>query len=83
MWSGGMWETGIGRSAALGLAAMPGCVLPTDVGPTTAYLAADVVRPFDLDSDGTVPIPSGPGVGPEPDPDLLADLVMARQIISL
>lgn len=83
MWSGGMWETGIGRSAALGFAALPGCVLPTDVGPTSSYLVTDVVAPFALDGDGTVPVPSGPGVGHAPDPERLKGLVVERQRIQL
>lgn len=82
MWCGGMFELGIGRAAALAVAALPGCVLPSDIGPTDRYLARDVVEPFALEPDGAVRVPSGPGIGCVPDPDLLDELAIARRTIS-
>ena len=39
---GGMLELGIGRAGAAAVAAMAGCTLPTDLGPSAAYVEADV-----------------------------------------
>jgi o-succinylbenzoate synthase len=82
MWCGGMFELGVGRAAALAVAGLPGCSLPTDVGPTSEYLAADVVVPFSLRADGTVEVPRGPGTGCLLDADLLDDVTIARRTIT-
>jgi o-succinylbenzoate synthase len=81
MWCGGMFELGIGRAVALAVAALPGCVLPADLGPTSHYLAADVTEPFALEPDGTVVVPSEAGSGRVPDPDRLDEVVVARRVI--
>ncbi len=65
---GGMLETGIGRAGALAVAALEGCTLPTDLGPSARYFAADLTEPFLLGADGALTIPSGPGIGVVPDP---------------
>src|SRR5690606_35640675 len=36
---GGMLETGIGRALNLAVAALPGCNLPPDLGPSSRYFA--------------------------------------------
>jgi O-succinylbenzoate synthase len=64
---GGMLETGIGRAAALAVAALPGCVLPSDLGPSGQYFATDLTEPFLLSPDGTLSVPTGAGIGVEPD----------------
>ncbi len=69
---GGMVESGIGRAAALALAAQPECTLATDLGPSTRYHRRDLTAPFELD-DGFLVVPTGPGIGVEPDRDALAD----------
>jgi O-succinylbenzoate synthase len=65
---GGMLETGIGRAAALAVAAHPVCTLPTDLGPSSAYFEEDLTEPIGCDSAGRVLVPDGPGLGRSPDP---------------
>lgn len=65
---GGMLETGIGRAAALAVAALAGCTLATDLGPSSRYFAADLTEPFVLGPGGTLAVPAGPGLGVVPDP---------------
>ncbi len=64
---GGMLETGIGRAAALSVAALPGCTLPTDLGPSGQYFATDLTDPFLLGPQGTLSVPTGAGIGVTPD----------------
>ncbi len=69
---GGMLETGVGRAVALAVAAQPSCTLPTDLGPSAAYLADDLTEPVVLDDRGRVVVPDGPGIGVVPRPERLA-----------
>jgi O-succinylbenzoate synthase len=63
-----MLESGVGRAAALAVAAHPSCTLPTDLGPSSAYFAEDLTDPIALDAAGRVLVPAGPGIGRSPDP---------------
>lgn len=66
LWIGGMLETGIGRAAALALAALPGVDLPGDIGASDRYFERDIVVPaFALNADGKLRLPDGPGIGVE------------------
>lgn len=69
---GGMLELGIGRAGAAAVAAMEGCTLPTDLGPSDAYVEQDVCEPVMLDDAGELIVPDGPGCGRVPDPARLA-----------
>jgi O-succinylbenzoate synthase len=69
---GGMLETGIGRAASLAVAASARCVLPTDLGPSDAYVDQDLTEPLVLDGDGWLQVPIGPGLGRTPDRSVLA-----------
>jgi o-succinylbenzoate synthase len=71
VWIGGMLETGIGRAANLALAALPGVTLPGDTSASDRYWAEDITRPFVLDPDGTMAVPTGPGIGTRPVEDRL------------
>ena len=63
---GGMWDTGIGRAAALAVASLPGCTVPADLSAASRYWEQDVVRqPAELDDDGRLAVPDGPGLGVE------------------
>jgi O-succinylbenzoate synthase len=62
VWCGGMFETGLARSANLALAALPGFTLPGDLTPPSCYLAADVVAPFTAVA-GHLDVPGRPGIG--------------------
>lgn len=61
---GGMWDTGVGRAAALAVAALPGCTVPPDLAASDRYFATDIVAtPARLSADGTLEVPTGPGLG--------------------
>ena len=49
---GGMLELGVGRAGSAAVAALPGCSLPTDLGPSDRYVAVDVTDPVVVDGDG-------------------------------
>ncbi len=75
---GGMLETGVGRAHALTVAALPGCTLPTDLGPSGQYFADDLTDPIERNADGTLPVPTGPGIGVVPDLDRLEAATVDR-----
>lgn len=79
---GGMVESGVGRAAALCLAASPLCSLPTDLGPSAAYLDPDVTEPIVAGADGTVVVPMGPGIGRAPDADRLAAVTTEHLVVA-
>ena len=66
VWIGGMLETGVGRSANLALAALPGVSMPGDTSASDRYFSEDLTEPFVLAPDGTLGVPSGPGIGVTP-----------------
>jgi o-succinylbenzoate synthase len=76
--AGGMLETGLGRALNIAVAALPGCTLPPDLGPSSRYFAPDITPPF-RDRDGTLSVPDGPGLGVEPIQEVL-DQVTYKQI---
>jgi len=78
---GGMVESGVGRAAALAVAALPMCTLPTDLGPSDRYFASDVTEPIMTDDDGLVVVPTGPGIGVVPIPDRLDEATVDRLIL--
>lgn len=81
---GGMLETGIGRAAGLAVASMGGAeMLPTDLGPSSRYVASDVCEPHLLNADGHLQVPVGAGIGRRPDPDRLAVLTVDEIVIPL
>lgn len=65
---GGMLETGVGRAAALAVAALPECTLPADLGPSESYFGLDLTEPFTVDQYGMLEVPGGQGLGVVPDP---------------
>ena len=68
VWCGGMLETGIGRASNLALASLPGFTLPGDISATNRYYEVDIANPrFELNSDGTIDVPTGPGLGVDVD----------------
>lgn len=75
---GGMLESGIGRAAALAVAASEQCGLPTDLGPSDRYVDRDVTEPIVADDRGRVVVPSGPGIGVDVDLDRLDEVTTER-----
>lgn len=79
---GGMFETGVGRSAALSIAAATGLgITRTDLGPSSWYFERDLTEPLDLGFDARAWPPTGPGIGPPPLVDRLAELTVDRLLL--
>jgi O-succinylbenzoate synthase len=78
---GGMLETGLGRALNLAVAALPGCTLPPDLGPSARYFSRDITPMFE-DRDGTMDVPQGPGLGTEPLQEVLDDVTIVRLTIN-
>src|SRR5919106_1296718 len=77
---GGMLETGIGRALNLAIAALPGCNLPPDLGPSSRYFSTDLTPAFDS-RGGTMIVPSGPGLGVEPLAEVLEDMTVSKRML--
>jgi o-succinylbenzoate synthase len=77
---GGMLETGIGRALNLAVAALPGCNLPPDLGPSSRYFSTDLTPAFDS-RGGTMIVPSGPGLGVEPLAEVLDDMTVSQRTL--
>jgi len=59
LWAGTMPESGLGSQAALGAAALPGFVLPSDLEPSTRWFGPGVdVIELRMGTDGTMPVPA-------------------------
>ncbi len=78
---GGMLELGIGRAGAAVIAAMPGCSVPTDLGPSAGYVALDVCDPVVLDGAGDLVVPDGVGIGRRPDMTRLAQVTVDEVVV--
>ena len=79
---GGMLETGVGRAYALAFAGMAACDLPTDLGPSDRYFAADLTDPIELVPGGRLRVPDGPGLGVAPHRDRLDAATVERVELS-
>ena len=79
---GGMLELGVGRAAAVAVAALPTFGLPTDLGPSARYVEREVTSPIVVDEAGRLVVPSGPGIGVEPDAGVLAEVAVDRIVLS-
>ena len=77
---GGMYELGVGRAAAAAVAARTEANLPTDLGPSSAYVAQDVTDPLVCDGAGRLIVPSGPGIGVAVDRERLRGWVLAQPL---
>ncbi|MAS33266.1 MAG: o-succinylbenzoate synthase [Anaerolineaceae bacterium] len=66
LWIGGLLETGVGRSANLAFASLPGVNLPSDISATSRYYDPDLTEPsFVLAGSSTITVPTEPGIGVE------------------
>jgi O-succinylbenzoate synthase len=77
---GGMLETGVGRAAALAVAGLPGCTLPTDLGPSSRYFVQDLTEPIEM-CGGRIPVPDGEGIGVAPLPERLAAFTVDHAVL--
>jgi o-succinylbenzoate synthase len=75
---GGMFETGVGRSAALAIGQLTVTLPETDLGPSAWYFEEDVTDPVELDADGSHRAAVGPGLTRAPRPDRLAEVAVDR-----
>jgi O-succinylbenzoate synthase len=62
---GGMLESGVGRAAALAVAALDACDRATHLGPSAAYWDDDLTPPLTGTGD-EIAVPGGPGTGAAP-----------------
>jgi len=81
VWCGGMLETGIGRAANAGLAALPGFTLPGDISASTRFYAQDIVTDPITITEGHVNVPTTPGLGFDLDHDFLDSVTSSRLVI--
>jgi len=59
LWAGTMPESGLGSQAALAAAALPGCVFPSDLEPSTRWFGPGVdVIELRMAPDGTMEVPA-------------------------
>ena len=75
-----MLETGLGRALNLAVAALPGCNLPPDLGPSSRYFATDLTKPFES-RGGTMIVPDGPGLGVEPLAEVLDETTITLRTL--
>jgi O-succinylbenzoate synthase len=80
-WCGGMLETGIGRAANAGLAALPGFTLPGDISASNRFYAQDIVTDPITITDGHVTVPTTPGLGYDLDRPFLDQVTTSRLVI--
>ena len=78
---GGMYETGVGRWAALTLGALTVTRAETDLGPSAWYFDDDLTDPVELTADGLLPSVRGPGMTLAPRPERLAEVAVARELV--
>lgn len=78
LWCGGMFETGLARSANAVLSALPGFQLPGDLAGGPRFVEED---PFHAEraAGGWARLYDGPGVGPAPDASSLTAVVTRRR----
>jgi O-succinylbenzoate synthase len=64
LWCGGMLESGIGRAGNLALCSLEAFTDPADMSPASVLFAWDLVDPtFEVEPDGTIPVPEAAGLG--------------------
>ncbi|MBI2833620.1 MAG: o-succinylbenzoate synthase [Acidobacteria bacterium] len=64
VWHGGMLESGIGRAHNIHLSTLPNFSLPGDIAASKRYYEPDLIDPpIEVQSDGTIAVPTAPGIG--------------------
>ena len=78
-----MLETGIGRATNVALASLPNFSLPGDISANDRYCKRDIVqKPFTLNSDSTLSVPTGPGNGAVVDEEYLEEVTQERLVLT-
>jgi o-succinylbenzoate synthase len=77
VFAGGLLESGVGRAAALAVAAVLPGSRPTHLLPSAAYWERDLTDPL-TGRAGEIDLPEGPGIGRVPDPDRLEAATLER-----
>ncbi len=78
---GGLFETGVGRSAALAIGRAVVTRPETDLGPSAWYFDDDLTDPVVLGPDGLHDGSARPGLSRAPRPDRLAEVAVDRLLI--
>jgi o-succinylbenzoate synthase len=78
---GGMFESGIGRAAAIAVGALAGFDLPGDLGASDRYFVPDLTAPHLL-VDGELTVPDGPGLGVFIDEEEIAGATVRAQLFA-
>jgi len=81
VWCGGLLETGIGRAHNVAVSSLPNFRLPGDVSESARYYERDLIDPpFELNSDGTITVPTGPGIGVAVDEEWLGACTFRSEV---
>jgi len=71
VWSGGVFESGIGKADSTALCTLPNFKLPADIAPSDRYFIRDIVSTSLVLEDGQIKVPTAPGVGIDVDERVL------------
>ncbi len=82
VWCGGMLESGVGRSANLALAALPGFTCTGDLSASSRYFVRDLAGPFVLE-DGRIAVPRGIGMVPDLDREFVDSLTTRKLVVDI
>ncbi len=84
LWIGGMLETGVGRSAQLALASLPGVTLPSDISATDRYYNPDLTNEVYVlnRDDSTITVPTAVGLGVNVNAERLKEAEAAFQQVA-
>lgn len=81
VWSGGMFESAIGKADSTALATLPNFTLPADIAPSDRYFVRDLTTSSLVLEDGRIQVPTGPGMGLEVDEEFLKDVTIEGPIV--
>ena len=84
VWCGGMLETGIGRAHNIAMSTLSGFTLPGDVSASARYWKEDIIEPpVAVSPQGKINAPRTSGIGYKVREDLIENLTVKRESISL
>ena len=80
---GGLFETGVGRAAAIAFAALGDVSLPGDLGASDRYFSPDLTEAHVLDAAGCLAVPGAPGLGVAIDEEVVSRFTVRRHRFAL